>query len=158
MVRPATDDDIRYVAAHMREIDAAEQFATRFPCDDERTALAADIIAAQGRAIQSFCFVGPDGNPAAILSAYLSSPGVARLHRVSTEQWDIVSIEVFRFGITKFMPAVKAAGIRRAECSILAIHDCAAAMLRRLGFAFEGTAWGRGRGGENFQNFAWVSR
>ncbi len=103
----------------------------------------------------SFCFIDRTGRPASILSAYLVSPGVARLHRVATDSWREVAIEVFRFGIVRFMPAL-AAAVHRAECSILAKHELAQTTLQRLGFQTEGLARARGCNGEDFLNMAWV--
>src|SRR4051812_23913227 len=99
MVRETTPDDIRYICASMRSVDAEEQFATRFPGDDTPEALARDMIARMPQAICSFTFYVDPAKPATILSAYLVSPGVARLHRISTDQWDNVARGVFRFGI-----------------------------------------------------------
>lgn len=157
MIRETTEADIRHVCAHMRAVDAEEHFATRFPGDDNPDALARDLVAAMPRAIMSFCFVGPDGLPAALLSAYQASPGVARLHRISTDAWAAVSREAFQFGIERFMPAL-AQVVHRAECSVLVQHGKAQKILLGLGLTHQGIARARGRDGEDFVDFAWVKR
>lgn len=157
MVRETTVADIRWVCAHLRAEDAAEQFACRFPGDDTPEALARDLVAAQDTAIISRAFAAIDETPISILSAYLVAPGVARTHRISTNEWNS---EVFRavhhFGAAQFWPALNAAGIRRVECSILASYKTAEQLLLKLGFTLEGVAKARGRNGEDFLNFARV--
>jgi hypothetical protein len=157
MIRETTPDDIRFVVSRLRAVDAEEQFATRFPAmeGDEGAGLASDLIKAMPRTILSFCFVATDGDPATILSAYHQSPGVAKLHRISTDAWPEVSRAVFTFGIERFLPAL-GASVHRAECSVLGRYAEAWTMLQRLGFTHEGTSIARGRNREDFANFAWV--
>jgi hypothetical protein len=157
MVRETTVADIRWVCAHLRAEDAAEQFACRFPGDDTPEALARSLIAAQDTAIISRAFAAIDETPIAIMSAYLVAPGVAKTHRISTTEWSsAVYLTMHRFGVEHFWPAINAAGIRRVECSILAKYGAAQKMLEGLGFQLEGIARARGRNGEDFCNLAVV--
>jgi hypothetical protein len=157
MIRETTQADIEHVCAHMRAEDAVEQFATRFPGEDTPESLARDMVAAMPRAILSSCVLDPAGRPATILSAYQQSPGVARLHRLSTTAWPRVSFRTFEFGMQHFMPAL-AGVVHRAECSVMARYREAHQILERLDFKQEGIAVARGRDGEDFANFAWVRR
>lgn len=155
ILKRPSDDDIRYVCRNMRDVDAQEQFARRFPGDDTPEALARDMIAAAPTMLMATAFHDREGRPATILSAWLISPGVARLHRLSTVKWNEVRHVVFRYGVEAFMPVLSTM-VRRAECEVLARHDQARAMLHRLGFVEEGLLRRVGRNGEDFVRLAWV--
>ncbi|MGX9389765.1 hypothetical protein ACWX0K_10935 [Nitrobacteraceae bacterium UC4446_H13] len=155
MHRETTPFDIGYVVTHMRDDDVREHDAVAFSA--VRDDLRADLVAAWRSAIKSFTFFDRRARPATILSAYLISPGVARLHRISTDAWPEVSLAVFRFGLRVFLPVLDAV-VHRCECAVLADHHLARRILQRLGFEEEGIARARGRNGENFVNFARVRR
>lgn len=155
MYRDTTPFDIGYVVDHMRSDDVREHAAIAFSAD--RDVLRTDLVASWRHAIKSFTFFDRRSRPATILSAYLISPGVARLHRISTDAWPEVSLAVFRFGIRIFLPVLDAV-VHRCECAILADHLLARRILQRLGFVEEGIARARGRNGEDFINFARVTR
>lgn len=155
ILKRPSDDDIRFVCRNMREVDAREQFARRFPGDDNPEALARDMIAAVPTMLTSVAFHDREGHPATILSARLISPGVARLHRISTARWDDVRRIVFRYGVEAFMPVLSMM-VRRAECEVMAGHALARTMLCRLGFSEEGVLRRVGRNNEDFVLMAWV--
>lgn len=155
MIRSATPDDIRHVALRLRAADAEEQFACRF--DDDPEKLAADLVMLAPHALASTAFCLENGQPATILTCWLIAPGLGRLHRISTGEWPAVARAVFRYGVTAFVPAVMGLHLRRAECAVLARHQEARAILRRLGFVEEGVAFRRGKHGEDFVNFGWVN-
>lgn len=154
-VREATDVDVMRVCGRLRPVDIEEQFARL--SIDSGAELAVMLLRVRYLAIGRFAICTPDGQPQTILSAYRTGDQTAALHRISTDRWDDVSRTVFLFGVRHFVPEVLRPNVSRATCSVLARHEAAHAMLRRLGFAATGIEPARGKRGEEFMGFSWTN-
>jgi hypothetical protein len=158
IARPASDDDIRHVMTRLCAADAAAVFARRF--DDNRLALADEMLAARRFEIAQFAFAPKAYAPAeALLGALLVSPGVAAMHWLASENWHAVqygaALSWQEFWCATFEPMLQAA-VHRAQCSILAGHRAQARRLMRVGFVCEGIERAAGRQGEDFARYAWL--
>ncbi|HXF45748.1 MAG TPA: hypothetical protein VNK91_06480 [Burkholderiaceae bacterium] len=160
IARLATDDDVREVVVNVCALDAAMLFARRF--DDDRAALAEEMIALRRFEIAAYAFAAAAGAPAqSLLGATLIAPGVATLHWFSTGRWAEFSYDRpllwLDFWRSTFLPEVLIPTVHRAECRILAANRAQARRLARVGFVAEGLERAAGRAGEDFVRFAWLN-
>lgn len=136
-VRAATPDDVRYVIRNMRAEDAEESLA---PTAAAREDMLEKLLSVQNKALKNYVFFDRDGQPAALLGAYVFTPREAYLHRCATARFAEVALAVFGFGRSTFVPDVLAPHVERAFCRVLEKHARARAMLLRLGFVETGGA------------------
>lgn len=147
LVREASESDVRHVIANMRAEDAEEQLNGDTPTREVLTSL---LLAARAIQIKNYAFLDLEGQPAALLGAYLTGPRHATLHRCSTSAWRDVGFTMFRFGREYFVPTVLVPNVSHASCRVLAKHRLALEILRRLGFAPQGQP-----GPEGFVELEW---
>lgn len=146
--------DVETVVRAMRPADRREVMAVRF--SDRVEDLVDDLTRALPHAIR--CFVlGRDGAPVAIVGAWLTSPGVATVLMIATDDWPAIAGPATRWVRKVAIPAVLGRTVRRAECKCWSEHAVSRRWLKRLGFVEEGRVRGLGRGGEDFVQLAWLN-
>lgn len=155
IVRKATDDDIRHVAANLRADDRREQFAGRF--DDDPAALAADVITWRQVALNQSALLTAAGEPAVIVGAYLVAPGVARFHMMSTEGLAEIGRQGHRWGKRRFIPSVLVPNVRMAETRMMADHMIARRWVVTCGFRELAALLPYGKHGELFVQIVWIN-
>jgi hypothetical protein len=154
-IREASADDIRAVVMAMRAVDAEEQLAVGF--DPSREELAERLVLAGEMAIKQFALLTDDGEPAGLVSAFLTAPRVAAVHQVATDRWPEIGAAAFRFYRRRFIPRVLAPNVALAEAKLLDTHILARRWLGRLGFTENGGPLPYGRRGERFVHCVWLN-
>lgn len=155
IVRDASDADVRFVCANLRDEDVTEQFAMRF--DDDPAALAAELIRLRQVAIKQLALCTDAGEPAVLVGAYLVAPTVARFHMCSTAAISAIGYQGHRFGKRRFIPDVLAPNVTMAETRILASHFAARRWVKACGFVELTPAVPCGKHGELFVHVAWIN-
>lgn len=143
------------VAAEMRPRDRQEIFATRF--DDGENIESLHDLAGQLLAHSRFgaIAVGEDGVAAAAVGAAEMWPGVWSVWMFATDAWPRHYLRVTAFIRRQLIPALLAAGARRAECASLASYHSAHRWLTYLGARPEAYLTAYGKNGEDFILFCW---
>lgn len=150
-VRPANDGDIRFVFANCREHNRRELTAARWT--DDPASVAEDVIGMRAAARCLDCYAADDGEAVAIFALFEIGPGLGMLAIVMTDRWpEIAFASAYAF---KEAQQEAFAGFRRVECTVIAGGDHR--WLARYGFETEGLARRRGKHGEDFIHYAWVS-
>lgn len=149
-VRPATAEDVEFVALHMRERDMQE-LAALSECDD-RGALAAQMKARYGGVEGVMC--GYDETPIWVAMTMQQRPGVMTVGLVATDDFVSVSLASTRFFRSLFA-SYEAEGTHRIEAVSMATYEAAHRWMGLLGLKYEaGPFWGYGKGGEAFIQLA----
>jgi hypothetical protein len=154
-VRDAAPADVAYVIPRMREADAREVYAARFTPDPQ--ALVDDMIAGLPWRIGFLALAGDDGAPIALLAAGLTTPTVAEVLMVATDDWRKIAFSATRFALRVAIPCYLGPNVRRAECKAWVGNVASRRWLKTLGFAEEGVLAAYGRRGEAFVQCAWVN-
>lgn len=153
-IEPATADDVRHVALHMRERDFEELSATS-RCDS-REELADALAKAYGNRPDVLCG-SADGVPVCIGGTLEMWPGVISLLFIATADFPRIGQTITRFIRRELFPRYEAAGVHRIQAISLAGYDEIHNWLRALGLQQEGLPMrAYGRNGEDFVTFARV--
>ena len=155
MMLPLTAQRLTEVAAAMRPRDREEIFATRFEDGDRLET--AQALAEQLVAASRFGGIAVDdrGISGAAVGAAEMWPGVWSVWMFATDAWPRHAFRVSAFIRRQMMPALLAAGARRAECASLASYSSAHRWLAWLGAKPEAFIAGYGKNGEDFILFSW---
>lgn len=156
LVRAATDADIAWIVANMRELDRREVYAARWTDDDAD--LIEDLKASRAMMIRLEALCSAAGEPVALLGVWLASPGAGTALMIATDDWPSIAPAAHRHVVTRFLPLVCAPNLRRLECRAWSGHAVSRAWLARLGFVEEGLCRQLGKGGEDFVQLAWFPR
>jgi len=154
----ATHDDIAFVVAHLRETNRREIAACRWEVSVR--ALQAEFVALEPVCIKLYALKtqpGVNGEPVALVGAWIAAPGVALVRLIATDQWLTIARPAYRWLKRTFIPFVLVPNVRRAETRVLDIGKPSRAWLRTLGFYDEGIARALGKNGEDFVHVAWVN-
>jgi hypothetical protein len=154
IVREATDADISFVCAFMRDHNARELFAVRFHSD--RAQIAFEICARHRFCIRLEALCLDDGRPAALLGAWLAGPRLAAVQMLMTDDWPAIARSAVKHIRKRFIPAVLMPNVTRAELTVLQTAEFSLDWLAWLGFCAEGVMRQRGMPPENFVNLAWL--
>jgi hypothetical protein len=155
-VREASADDIRKVIMRLRAADKAEQLATRF--DDTVAGVIEAVFAFDVMRLSIMCLTCDDGAPAALVGAWLVSPGVATVTQMATPRFPEIARRAHRFYRRLFIPAVLEPTVRLAETKIRAGSPDNLRWVRTLGFEPIGPALPYGKRGEEFFICVWRNR
>lgn len=139
---------LAYIAANIRDVDAAEVFAGAATNPD---ILACDTLRSGG--VQWIAWA--DGVPVASFGGTQAWPGVWSVWMWATDRWPDVALSVHRQIKRVLIPELLARGGHRGQCASLATHTEAHRWLESLGFQAEGTLRGFGRAGEDFIMYGW---
>jgi len=153
-IESATAAEVFAVASRMRDKDVTEFLAT------SRAANKAELVEALvqrfGDRGEVMCaYAGT--TPVAIGALIEHRPNVASLLFFATDLFPLVAFPLTRWIRRELFPRHKAVGIHRIECVSIDGHDAAHRWIDMLGLKHEATLRGFGKGGETFQQFAWVS-
>lgn len=144
---------IRTVAQRMRAWDAREIFAGRF--DDDRDALADEIVAALPLAAEWQIACLDDGEPVAFVALWWRTPAAVEVNAFATDAFDRVALSLTRWIKRRVIPHLIACGVTRAECRALADHTQSLRWLQILGAQKELEIPDLGRNGETYVQMAW---
>lgn len=97
-----------------------------------------------------------DGEPVASVGAMLRWPGVWSAWCLGTDKFPKVALSVTKHITRVMLPAVRAAGMHRADCFCLADYDKARRWLERMGAREEATLAKWGKNGETFVSYVWL--
>ncbi len=147
---PLSPVPLRAVLADLRPADRAELAATLWEFDP------AAIVEASAAARFGFVALAGDGQPVAACGAAELWPGCYQVGLFATTRWPEVAAAVTRRIRRDLIPALLAAGARRAQAMSDARHAEAHRWLRRLGARCEARLTAFGTGGEDFLLFAWT--
>lgn len=164
LVLPAEAPEILHVCRHMRALDRWEAAETRWPAPGwpegvDPAAVAADFIAARPRALVCdaiFPNRGGPAEPAALFAALETWPHVAAVAMIATDAWPEIALAATRWVRRQVVPALRAHGLHRAECRVLASHAAARRFLEACGARAEATLGGFGRSGADFLVYSWT--
>jgi hypothetical protein len=155
IIAEATPADIFVVVKAMDDAARHEMFACRF--DDDLDAFATGYAHSLQMAIKAFAaFPGADQPPAAIFGAWLVSPGVAELHKVSTPAWLTVARPVHRFIRRIVWPYVLVPNVHRAQARLWTGNVTGRRWCRSLGMTEESIERRAGKNGEDFVTCVWL--
>ena len=163
IVLSATAADIMHVCRHLRAADRAEAAETRWPGLDggfDAEALAAELIALRPYALMLdavFPMVGAyhDGEPVALIGAYERWPGTASVALLATEDWPLVARAVYRHALRRAGPALRAHGLRAADCWVHEDHAEACRFVEHLGAVLVKRVEDYGANGGTFRYYRW---
>lgn len=142
-------DDVLFVCRHMRAMDRAEIFATRF--DDSDEGLSADVMAHLGF---SWIFY-LDGVPVAVIGSFVLWPTHVSVWAFGTDNWPRVIFSLTRH-VTRFMlPTFKECGVLMAHVYVLSAYHQARGWLKSLGLRELTEIEHFGKNGEPFVLMAW---
>ena len=146
--RPAYGDAL-YVCRHLRAQDRAEVLATHWTTDPSE--LAQPI--AMSRQELSWCFLGLDGEPIALLGAHQLWPGMWAPWAMATPRFEEIGWSVTRFVKRTMIPRMVELGFNRAECRTLETNVQAQRWLERLGAVRESENPRVGRDNQTFYTY-----
>jgi hypothetical protein len=143
--------DLDYVTHRLREDDLREVMATRWT--DDPVALTSDIMS-NGE----FGWIAgtEDRVPVAAFGAIPVWNGVWEVWLIATEDWPKVALGVTKFIKKTMIPAMREAGVHRAQCRSIEGHETAHRWLEFLGAHRESTMPKFGRDGETFHLYCWT--
>jgi len=147
---PLSPAPLRAVLENLRPADRAELAATLWDFDP------AAVAEASATARFGFVALAADGQPVAACGAAELWPGCYQVGLFATPRWPEVAGAVTRRIRRVLLPALLAAGARRAQAMSDARHAAAHRWLRRLGARCEARLQAFGTGGEDFLLFAWT--
>lgn len=149
----ALDEDVRFVAANMRQDDVDEFLAVSTARD--RNELAEVLLDRYGGHPAAIVF--RDGaTPVGIGAGIEVRPNVITLMFFATDQFRAVAIDTARFVTRELFPRYRAAGVHRIEAVSIEGHTSAHRWIELVGLRREAILPGFGRGGETYHQFAWV--
>lgn len=154
IVRPSTASDIVHIVTTMRDLSAAEAFASRGT--EDRSALAREIIAAADRALLVRTLAHDTGVPIALVGLAWTGPGRAGILFLATDSFPRIAAATHRWFCRRFMPETLAK-FRRVEFTGSAPDTASGRWLASLGFFCEGVATAYGKHGEDFGHWAWIN-
>lgn len=159
IVREASADDIMHVCRHMRAHNARELLATSWwQGEFARDRVAEQLIGMVPLAICHVAVAAAVDRPAAALAgAWLTTPGVAGIQVIATDQWLTVATGLYRWLKREGLPRLTQAGIRLAETTVIDGPASEREWLARLGLIELQPALPRGRNGELFIHMAWIN-
>lgn len=143
--------DVLYIVRHMREADRRELFATRNDDDEDR--LAMDVLQRWGP--WTWVAGSDELGAVAVFSATKVWPGHWSVGMFATDKFPAIGAAMTRRIKRAIIPAIRAEGIRRAECKSLVDHVDAHAWLEKLGFKRKVLLEEYGKNGEPFYLFTW---
>ena len=143
------------VTERLRDIDAVEIFGLRHDAPDAagRAALARE--ASYCAAIGCGWGVLHDGEPAAVVGAHETSPGVWNAWAFGTDAWLTVARSVTLVSLRRLRPFLIERGCRIAEALSHEGHVTAHAWLERYGCRVEAAHVGYGPDGATYMRFCW---
>lgn len=150
----ATAADLRFVAENMRESDEREFLALN------KTDSRADLVAAL---IQRFAgeklIAAKDDTfrPIAIGDVVENRPNVGTLLFFATNRFPEIARPLTRFIRQRLFPIYRQNGLHRIECWAAGDRPDVHRWLGALGLEHEATVYGFGKGGETYEQFAWVA-
>ena len=150
-VSELTHNDVLYVAAHMREWDRREIYASRW--DDDPVALTESIML-----MGAFSWICGLDRPIAAIGAYPIYPGVWSCWMFATDEIKDIRVSLTRFVKRDMVNALLRAGAHRVECRSMEGHTDAHEWLKIMGVQYEATHPMAGKNGETFHTFAWVRK
>jgi hypothetical protein len=150
VILPASFEDALSVASKMRAADRRELGATQWSDDfDEFIAHATVGCAPTAWCAHRLCPIG-------IVGAAPKHPNTWQVFMYATDDFPLVGLCMTRFIVRAMIPALVAAGARRAECYSIEGHTEAHRWLELLGATREATLREYGRGGEDFHVYRWL--
>lgn len=149
MIPDPDEREIRFICENLRPESAAEMFML-MPTDDPGD-LARMMVRRPGVSWVEYW----QGEPAAMLGAWPSHPGVWSLFGFGTEHYARVLGRVTRHARRVMFPMIRDTGAHRAQAMSPASHEPTHEWLRRLGGTEEATLRAYGKGGEDVKVFAW---
>jgi hypothetical protein len=154
IVRPASDHDLVFVCRNMRDHSAREMLLTR--PDDDREALARELIAAETFVVARVALCAEGGEPAAIFAAYHFGPSVCGLQVFSTWAWRSVAAPFIPYVCRRFAPAYLIGRYRMGETYVLADPAPDLRWFALCGMRPWGDPQPRGRNGELYLPMLWL--
>lgn len=152
-IEHALDEDVRFVAANLRDADAAEFLALTHAAD--RRALTDNLLDRWGGHPQAIV-ARSAGVPVAIGAGIEARPNVITLLMFATDRFPAVALGLTRFITRNLFERYRAAGVHRIEAVSMVGHEAAHRWIGALGLRREAELRGYGRDGQDFIQFAWV--
>ena len=152
-IEHALDEDVRRVAANLRDKDVAEFLALSHAPD--RHALAAQLLDRWGGHPAAIVVRDEEG-PVCIGGGIEHRPNVITLMLFATDRFAGIALPLTRFVTRQLFYRWRVAGVHRIEAFSMEGHDEAHRWIELLGLDREAELTGYGRGGETFIQFAWV--
>lgn len=154
-IRPAVFRDVSFVAAHMRDEDAAEIYCL-FP--DGSTSL--DVAALSYANTEHAYCAWVSGSPVAAFGFSPDTPAgtVCSVWAFGTRAFTRAVPAISRYCTKVLAPRLLAEGVQRIEVRSIKGHDIAHNWLRRLGARREAVLRNWGKGGETFILWSWTDK
>lgn len=148
-----TPEDVRHVAARMRERDQSEFLAVSHA--RTHAELVEALVARYGGAGDAICAYW--NGPVAIGAMVQHRPNVVTLAFFATDQFPEIALGLTKFIKDRLFPRYRANGVHRIECLSMEGYDAAHRWIGVLGLKREATLPKFGKAGETFLQFAWVA-
>lgn len=148
-----TPEDVRQVAAQMRERDQAEFLAVSHA--KTHAELVEALVARYGGAGDAICAY--TDRPVAVGAMVRHRPNVVSLAFFATDQFPEIALGLTKFIRDRLFPCYRAEGVHRIECVSMEGYDAAHRWIGLLGLKREAVLPKFGKGGETFLQFAWVA-
>lgn len=150
----ATANHVVHVVETMREISAAEAFASR--PNDDRAALAMDLIEIMGHMVVLNALLADDETPVALIGLGWAAPGRATMLFLANDGLPSINVPLHRWWRRHFVPEWMAR-FRRVEFTGSLPDTPSGHWLQWCGFACEGVARSYSKAGADFGHWGWVN-
>lgn len=151
--RPASRDDVLYVATNVRQKDYEEIMALlRCETHQDFVEYCIDRYADVGCA---YCHLYND-EPVCISSWAQVRPNVWSCGMFATDKFKLVGKSLTKFIFNGILPGLMNAGCHRVECQSIVGYDEVHKWLEYIGFINEGVLRKYGKNGEDFVQFGWT--